>query len=497
MLFLIMCTLCTAVSCGTTNTTQSQGPANMYLDGGTLANSHSNSTIDEISKLIPTKSGMEFAGWYSDAECSDYIEPGKVSPAQRAANTAYAKWIVVKPSQTYAVRKTEATITNAGRESRQPDLIPISNDFNVVYMARAGYKTLKLEVSMEIKEKDDGYQHIYFYSDTNCVADSSVNSYVDKYVFGENPNDPSLVYAKDYEHGEGEKNTNWETVTFSAPIQINLLKKDIYMRYGASGKGDNDWVNKNIVVTVIADKNAATSTETPKPIAPANVHLNGGILQSEFSNATLKELSAAIPTKEGMVFAGWYSDSNYTDYIKPNSVTSSQESKNTAYAKWITVKTSQNYLVRSGEEGVTDDGRQYHSCDLIPISKDFNVVDLARAGYTALKLDICMDVKEVDDGFQYVFFYSDTSLPKDFLSLEDYYEKYVLGEIEGDSSLITMWRFDHGVGVKDTNWYTEEKTVYLPIGRLTKDIYLRYDASGKNDDDWINKNVKVVITPIK
>ena len=79
--------------------------------------------------------------------------------------------------------------------------------------------------------------------------------FYDKYVFGEGTaEDPSLLHAFQYEHGSGEKDTDWDRITLRKSLRISDLKNDLYIRYGASGKDEDTWKNKNVVVTITPSK---------------------------------------------------------------------------------------------------------------------------------------------------------------------------------------------------------------------------------------------------
>ena len=52
--------------------------------------------------------------------------------------------------------------------------------------------------------------------------------------------------------GSGVSGWSTETVTFT--IYIDDLTDSIYIRYGASGEGDDTWYNKNVKVTITAVK---------------------------------------------------------------------------------------------------------------------------------------------------------------------------------------------------------------------------------------------------
>lgn len=204
----------------------------------------------------------------------------------------------------------------------------------------------------------------------------------------------------------------------------------------------------------------------------------------------------STPTKEGYLFAGWYSNKGLTDYINPENITNTQLKRGTAYAKWITVPEMMTYSVRSEQVKITDSGRANQQMDIVRISQDYNVTDLLRAGYRTLTVSISFEVSEKQDGYQYIFLYSSTSCASGESSLLDYYDKYVMGESsDEDPSLLWGQKFEHGSGMQDTSWETKSYEITVDLDNLMDDLYIRYGASGKNEDSWYNRNVTVSIIP--
>ncbi|MBO5354854.1 MAG: InlB B-repeat-containing protein [Clostridia bacterium] len=207
--------------------------------------------LADVVATVPTKEGFVFAGWYSDAAYTDYINSRSITKAQKNANRAFAKWITVAESTEYAVRSDVVTITDGGRQKQRLDQILISDDYNITDLKRAGYSSLKIKVAMDICEVDDGYQHIFLYKNENCISeDTSLSDVIDKYVTGDTEKDPNLLYEHKYEHVPSEVDTNWSEISFETTVQLDKLERDLYLRYDASGNKEDDWLNKNVVVTI-------------------------------------------------------------------------------------------------------------------------------------------------------------------------------------------------------------------------------------------------------
>lgn len=212
--------------------------------------------LSDIVSTTPTRDGYVFAGWYSDASFTDYIKPNAITDAQEKAGTAYAKWIIVPESRTYGVRTEECSITDSGRINQKLDKVGIAEDYNITDLIRAGYTSFKVTVKYTACEVDDGYQYVMLYKDENCISSSkSLIGLVDKYVFGEGEEeDPSMLVSHQFEHDPDSANTEWKDYEFEETVKLSDMKEELYIRYGASGNGDDTWKNKDIIVTVVPVK---------------------------------------------------------------------------------------------------------------------------------------------------------------------------------------------------------------------------------------------------
>ncbi len=227
------------------------------------------------------------------------------------------------------------------------------------------------------------------------------------------------------------------------------------------------------------------------------VYTNGGDVALPEEISELEQVVSTIPTKEGMIFVGWYSDAGFTDYINPQNITDAQKEKNTAYAKWIEIPKETEYLVREAPVTINDSGCNKQQMDCISLIDNFDIVDLTRAGYTSMKFTITLDVCEKDDGYQYVLLYRDTNCTLGEVSVSSVFSQYVLGESQDDPSMLYLHKFEHNPGVADNSWGTVTFSATIPLSDIKGNVYIRYDASGNNEDDWLNKNVKALVVPIK
>ncbi len=152
----------------------------------------------------------------------------------------------IKEIYTYEVRTSEATIKDDGRQKNKMDHVPLSDDFSIKDLKNAGYTSLKVTVTFEVIEENDGYQYVFLYKDTSCNS-KIVNSIAS--IAG--LNDSSLIYTHKFEYGPGKLKDKWGVEKFTATIKISKLVDDLYIRYGASGDSKDDWRNRKVVVEVV------------------------------------------------------------------------------------------------------------------------------------------------------------------------------------------------------------------------------------------------------
>lgn len=132
------------------------------------------------------------------------------------------------------IRQAEQTIDDSGRMGNPYDTV----DFNILYngqynlddLKNQGYVTIAIEITMEAKEVDDGYQYIFIYDDTQTNT---------------------WLAGGRFEIGPDKKQTSYSEFTFYVELELlNIMDNDFIIRYGASGNFDDDWKNKNVSVQI-------------------------------------------------------------------------------------------------------------------------------------------------------------------------------------------------------------------------------------------------------
>ena len=207
--------------------------------------SDNNSLIEKL-KTTPSKEGYVFSGWYSDIYFTNLVTT--YSNLDGITNV-YPKFVFIN-QKNYNVRNYEVSITDSGRRKQPIDEEKLHLYYDYFELKKLGYKYFEVQVSWMAKEKDDGYQHILLYSDTNCPNTGTVGYFITDKVLGKDVQDPSLLCWYSFEHNVGEKDTSWRSYNFTTVISLDDLKDKIYIRYDASGNFNDTWNNKNINVKV-------------------------------------------------------------------------------------------------------------------------------------------------------------------------------------------------------------------------------------------------------
>lgn len=138
------------------------------------------------------------------------------------------------------------------------------------------------------------------------------------------------------------------------------------------------------------------------------------------------------------------------------------------------------YNVRTNDDSleeevvITDSGRMNQHYDYIDLKKyygeKYDILNLKSQGYKTLAFEFKIDIREIDDGYQYIFIYKDTT----------------------SVSYITGCQLDYWGNKKYTTFSTFNLYTEISLDDLSSsDFIIRYGASGRLDDKWANKYLKV------
>lgn len=132
--------------------------------------------------------------------------------------------------------------------------------------------------------------------------------------------------------------------------------------------------------------------------------------------------------------------------------------------------------IREGQYTITDEKnyfyQQYDTINLLD-KTGYSRQDLLQMNIKTLILIFQLDVKEVNDGYQEFYVFSQTEL----------------GQIVHASYL----NFEHGSGYKNTSFKRYEFYCELNIENIGNEFYLGYGAHGSSSDTWVNKNLEIQI----
>lgn len=329
----------------------------------------------------------------------------------------------------------------------------------------------EIEVTQESTIKDiiatipvkEGYNFLGWYADKDFTQKLTVNSDLKKV---------KEVYAK------------WEVIKFKITFDLNggILESGQLSQEVDYGQ--------NVILPVVSKEGCSLigwngitenikSDQTIKAIwkitkkYTVNFDPDGGELVSgSLSQEVVHGENAAAPivSKEGYEFVRWNTSIN--------NVTNNINVK----AEWVKIETH-TINVRTTEATITDSGRYKQKMDTVRVVDYFNLKDLKDAGYTRFKVTIQFEAKEIDDGYRHVFFYSSS----------DHDDSYCLNGKDGIE-------FELGPGSVQKTYTKEEFTCYIDLTKLNEYLYIRWGASGSgafNNDDWVNKNVVIILTPSK
>ena len=137
-----------------------------------------------------------------------------------------------------SVRTSEYKITDSGRFKQGYDSIRFNDLYDGQYdldrLYSDGYRTLVVEIELEMKEVDKGYQHIFIYDDTS---------------------DTTWITGCKYSLGGSTKVTSYTNVTFYFESNLaNIHNNEFVIRYGVSGDFDDSWKNQNVKIYVGVSK---------------------------------------------------------------------------------------------------------------------------------------------------------------------------------------------------------------------------------------------------
>lgn len=129
------------------------------------------------------------------------------------------------------------------------------------------------------------------------------------------------------------------------------------------------------------------------------------------------------------------------------------------------------------EYTIDDDGRFTNPFDKVNFEAETGktIAEWKALGYNDVKIKITLDMREVNNGYQYVFVYQ---------------EDWTTGT---GNYLFHTETIEHGGSGLETDW--DDYDFYMLTIDLDDiddgELFIRYGASGSWSDDWKNRNIRV------
>lgn len=131
-------------------------------------------------------------------------------------------------------------ITDDGRWNNPYDRLYMSFDYKQNYDCD-DFQTLRIDITMEMREENDGYQYLQ--------------------IFTREKDNSSQIFNCKIEYYPGDKNTTYNTLTFSIYINISEIRNCdyLYLVFDASGVGADTWYIRTHDVNIYYSHNSANA----------------------------------------------------------------------------------------------------------------------------------------------------------------------------------------------------------------------------------------------
>lgn len=222
-------------------TIETIGSLDTYFENLISRTGTGNTTTTSVISIPSDDDGTNRNAKYTNV----YMEPSKTYILTLRCFTGYSGNTTLKISgntPNYIQANAEIrllnvyTIDDSGRFNNSFDIVNISSicGQTISSLISQGYKKLRVKISINICEVDDGYQYMWIYDGSGSSA--------------------NILWTQEIEHKVGEQDSNYRTYIFNdAIIDLDdIISNQIYMRYGASGSGNDTWKNKNLKLDFIA-----------------------------------------------------------------------------------------------------------------------------------------------------------------------------------------------------------------------------------------------------
>lgn len=176
-----------------------------------------------------------FRGYYSDPNFTERVSI--IGPNEHGNKTFYIKWdYYLKSIFGYGAR----LVTDEDHMVQEPvNVSVVLPEKNTIEYCN--YKSIKIELKMDLWEENDGYQHFFLMDDKNTV-----------------------LWHLTMEHVPGDGSQERQTYTKTITIDIGSWNENVvryyYFRFGANGAFSDDWYYTNLEVRVYLSMDEPSKT---------------------------------------------------------------------------------------------------------------------------------------------------------------------------------------------------------------------------------------------
>lgn len=184
-------------------------------------------------------------------------------------------------------------------------------------------------------------------------------------------------------------------------------------------------------------------------------------------------LSGSIRCKNrNLVFDGYYLDSKFK--VKATVISAGSNGNKIIYLKWHIAECG---ATRTGEKTITDadhfDQKPFDKFSFFDMTGGIAYTDLASLGIKEIIFNVSFEMKEINNGYQYMFVLAGDTRGSECYCYKDY----------------EFW----GWQIHDTFEKQEESFTLRVDNILGDDFYVLFGANGAGADDWVTRNVRLSV----
>ena len=320
-------------------------------NGGTsVAPIMQNYATNVTAPEAPSKNGYTFAGWYSNASLTSKYTFSTM-PADNI--TLYAKWNLETYNITYNLNGGTNNSSNPATYTITSAKITLKDPTKTGYSFAGWYTDAECtEVITEIASGSYGVVELFAkwaateYTITYVTADGAIHSNILTYTIETDLTTLADATLKGHTFGGWYTNSSYTTaVTTVAGGETG--NKTVYAKFTANTY--NVWLDGNEEASCVVSFN-----------------LNGaeGVVASQTVTPTATLKYPTLPTRDGYIFAGWYTNADCTGSLYD--FTAVVTSDTTLYAKWVKVENATAIQI-NGNVNVTLNGKYEQMLTFVPL----------------------------------------------------------------------------------------------------------------------------------